>query len=88
MTAIAINLDRVARAFAGRATVLAAVGGTTAAGWIFTDSFILIVSHLASSSSWFELPVVWRSTLAHSTVGLEAITGGFRRSFPRHLPIA
>jgi hypothetical protein len=75
MPAIAIDLYRVARAFTGRAAEFAAVACPTAAGWILTDSFILIVSHLASSSSLVELPVVWRSTLAHSAAGLEAMTG-------------
>ena len=51
MTAIAINLYSVARAFTRRATKFAAVCCPTAAGWVLTDSFILIVSHLASSSS-------------------------------------
>jgi hypothetical protein len=51
MTAIAINLYGVARPFTGRTTVFAAIGCTTAAGGILTGSFILIVSHLASSSS-------------------------------------
>ena len=51
MSAIAINLDGVARAFAGGATVFAAIGCPTAAGRVLTDSFILIVIHLASSSS-------------------------------------
>jgi hypothetical protein len=73
VAAIAINLYGVARAFAGRATVFAAVGRRTATGWVLTGSFLLIVRHLASSSSEFELPVVWRSTLSHSAAGLEAV---------------
>jgi hypothetical protein len=73
VAAIAINLYGVARAFARRATVFAAVGRRTAAGWVLTGSFLLIVCHLASSSSEFELPVVWRSTLSHSAAGLEAV---------------
>ena len=50
MIAIAINLYGVARAFTGGATVFAAVACPTATGWVLTDSFILIISHLASSS--------------------------------------
>jgi hypothetical protein len=74
MAAIAIKLYGVACAFAGSATVFAAFGRRTAAGWVLTDSFLLIVRHLLSSSNEFELPVVWRRTLAHSPAGLEAIT--------------
>jgi hypothetical protein len=73
VAAIAINLYGVACAFAGRATVFAAFARRAAAGWVLTDSFLVIVRHLASSSSEFELPFVWRSTLAHSTAGLEAV---------------
>jgi hypothetical protein len=73
VAAITIKLYGVARAFARSATVFAAFRRRTAAGWILTDSFFLIVRHLASSSNEFELPVVWRSTLTHSTAGLEAV---------------
>jgi sarcosine oxidase subunit beta len=75
MAAIAIKLYGVARAFAGSATEFAAFGRRTAAGWVLTDSFLLIVRHLLSSSNEFELPVVWRRTLAHSPAGLEAFAG-------------
>jgi hypothetical protein len=68
VAAIAINLYGVARSFARRATEFAARSRRTAAGWILTDFLVLIVRHLASSSNEFELPVVWRSTLAHSTM--------------------
>jgi hypothetical protein len=75
VAAIAIKLYGVARAFAGSATEFAAFCRRAAAGWVFTDSFLLIVRHLLSSSNKFELRVVWRRTLAHSPAGLEAITG-------------
>jgi hypothetical protein len=75
VAAIAINFYCAASAFARRAAVFAAFGCRTAAGWVLTDFFLLIVRHLASSSNEFELRVVWRSTLAHSAAGLEAFTG-------------
>lgn len=68
MAAITINFYGVARTFARRATEFAARSRRTAAGGILTCFLVLIVRHLASSSNEFELPVVWRSTLAHSAV--------------------
>jgi hypothetical protein len=73
VAAVAIDLYGVARAFTRRAAVFAARRRRTAAGWILTDFLVLIVRHLASSSNEFELPFVWRSTLAHSAICLEAI---------------
>lgn len=74
VTAIAVNLYGVARAFTRRTAVFAALCCRTATGGVLTDFFLLIVSHLAFSSSELELPVVWRSTLAHSAAGLEALS--------------
>jgi hypothetical protein len=72
VAAIAINLYGVARALTRRATVFAVFGRRTAAGWVLTDFFVSI-RHLYLPPNEFELPVVWHSTLAHSTTGLEAI---------------
>jgi hypothetical protein len=68
VAAITIKLYGVARTFTRSAAIFAAFGRRTAAGWVFTDFFVLIVRHLSSSSNEFELPVVWRRTLAHSAI--------------------
>jgi hypothetical protein len=46
VAAVAINLYGGARAFARRATVVAAICHRAAAGWVLTDSFLLLVRHL------------------------------------------
>jgi hypothetical protein len=72
MTAVAINLYGVACALTRRAAIFGAFSCGTATGRVLTDFRILIICH-DSSSNEFELPVVWRSTLSHSTARLEAV---------------
>ena len=47
VTAIAINLNGVARAFAGRAAILAVFRCGTTAGGILTGSVVVSVCHLS-----------------------------------------